>query len=193
MSDQLLTGPKVTVGFTRKIQVRDYESAEATIFVEVPTVPGDFVAADGTLDKDALVAASKSAFFAAKSVVFEQLGLQMSVTEEGVVMEVLERELGSTVEIGAAPRTTEARSQAGAKSGGPTAGGVPAPPSSKDDLWAELSEQPKRWFDNRVGKKNPKSPDFKRKGNPAPGEKYAPGLYLDKAPEGLRIPEPSEF
>lgn len=194
MSDHtVLTGPKVTIGFNRKIQVRDYESAEATIFIELPTVPGDFIDANGNLDKDALVAASKSGFFAAKSLVFEQLGLQMSVTEEGVVMEVLERELGATVEVGASPRTAEARAQGAAKSGGATGGGVPAPPSSKDELWEELSSQPKRWFDNRVGKKNPKSPDFKRKGNPAPGEKYAPGLYLDKAPEGLRIPEPSEF
>lgn len=190
MSDVILDGPKVTIGFSRKIQVRDYESAEASIFIEVPTSPGDFQNEDGTLDKDALVNASKSAFFAAKSVIFEQLGLQLTVTEEGVVMEVLERELGATVEVGPA---AENKAVAAAKAPSTQSGGTPPPPLDKDALWAELAAHPKRWFDNREGKKNPKSPDFKRKGAAAPGEKYAPGLYVGKEPEGFVFPDPSAF
>ncbi|KAL6496259.1 hypothetical protein OROGR_029517 [Orobanche gracilis] len=46
----------------------------------------------------------------------------------------------------------------------------------KGDTWKDLVENPYKWWDNRLGKKNPKSPDFKHKET---GE----GLWLCDSPD----------
>ncbi|KAL6503123.1 hypothetical protein OROHE_023752 [Orobanche hederae] len=45
-----------------------------------------------------------------------------------------------------------------------------------EDTWKDLVENPYKWWDNRLGKKNPKSPDFKHKET---GE----GLWLSDSPD----------
>ncbi|KAL6519390.1 hypothetical protein OROGR_018710 [Orobanche gracilis] len=45
-----------------------------------------------------------------------------------------------------------------------------------DDTWKDLVENPYKWWDNRLGKKNPRSPDFKHKET---GE----GLWLSDSPD----------
>ncbi|KAL3612392.1 hypothetical protein D5086_003412 [Populus alba] len=45
----------------------------------------------------------------------------------------------------------------------------------EEECWKDLVENPHKWWDNRVDKKNPKSPDFKHKET---GE----GLWLDTSP-----------
>ncbi|CAA0842904.1 Protein OSB3- chloroplastic/mitochondrial [Striga hermonthica] len=53
-----------------------------------------------------------------------------------------------------------------------------------EDSWKDLVENPYKWWDNRLGKKNPRSPDFKHKET---GE----GLWLRDMPEWalLRLPQ----
>jgi len=54
------------------------------------------------------------------------------------------------------------------------------------DYWDHLMNNPDRWFDNRLSKKNPKAPDFRSKdykeGN------FAVGLWLNQAPDGFVNP-----
>ncbi|XP_044509029.1 protein OSB2, chloroplastic-like isoform X2 [Mangifera indica] len=54
-----------------------------------------------------------------------------------------------------------------------------------DKLWKDLTENPKKWWDNRLEKKNKKSPDFKHKDS---GE----GLWLGDAPDWVlkMLPDP---
>lgn len=179
--DTVLTAPKVTVGFERKVQVRDYESAVASIYIEAPTKPGD--------GPEEIVAAAHDAFFAAKSVVFEQLGIVFETTVDGKAVEMLEKQLGA-VEV---TRAEEAQAVAAASTPTASSNGNGPAPTSKDGLWAELSEFPKRYFDNRASKaeRGGNGPDFKRK-------QTNEGLWLtyrgkSNVPAGVRIPEPSEF
>ncbi|GER41353.1 organellar single-stranded DNA binding protein 3 [Striga asiatica] len=53
-----------------------------------------------------------------------------------------------------------------------------------EDSWKNLVENPNKWWDNRLGKKNPRSPDFKHKET---GE----GLWLSNMPEWAlsRLPQ----
>lgn len=62
--------------------------------------------------------------------------------------------------------------------------GVQSDPA--DQLWQmffndiQTNQLSANWFDNRVGKQNPKSPDFKHKTfKRNPSDKYTAGLYLD--------------
>lgn len=184
-----IEGPRVTVGFERSVRVREYENATASIYVQVPTAPGDFVAADGSVDKQAIIDAAKPVFFAAKSLIFEQLGLPSEVTPELVVQEILERALGA-VEVTSrqGEAIAEATNLANA-SAIPPANKGPAvnAPSNDAERWAELSVNPSKYFDNREDKRNPKAPDFKRKGT---GE----GLWLtnktgaSNVPAGVNLP-----
>ena len=168
-TEAVLEGPSVTVGFERSIKVKDYETAKALIFVQVPTEPGD--------DLEAIVAAAKPTFYAAKSVVLEQLGIDFEVTPELVIHEV-ERNLGA-VQVSPAH---EARATARASSAPVSSNAAPA---TRDEQWAELASNPSKWFDNRQSKRG-RQPDFKRKGT---GE----GLWLDKKPAGVVVPDEGAF
>ncbi|GER43478.1 organellar single-stranded DNA binding protein 3 [Striga asiatica] len=57
-----------------------------------------------------------------------------------------------------------------------------------EDSWKSLVENPNKWWDNRLGKKNPRSPDFKHKET---GE----GLWLRDVPEWAlsRLPQSKDW
>ena len=188
-------GPKVTIAFERSVQVRDYESAKASIYLTVPTSPEDLIG-DQAEVLTRLADKIKPTFAVAKATVFEQLGIPAQVDPTDlVVKELLERALGA-VEVTPAQEQVaiEAAGQSAVSANPPVqtsrGGGTPAP-TTKQGLWEEVANEPKKWFDNRTSKKSAAGPDFKRKYT---GET----LWLDykgqsNVPEGLTIPDASAF
>lgn len=162
--------PRITVGYERSISVRPYETAKASIFVQADVV-GTW-SEDGLFvpDKGAVSEAAKAAFFEAKVAVLSQLNLKFEVTQEQIVLEMLDKHLGP-IDIVAEP-THVTRTP-------PMAAPASAAKSSKADKEADLLANPAKWWDNRVGKTNPKAPDFKHKDS---GE----GIWLDKASPALK-------
>lgn len=153
----------VTISYGRKVP-RDggYGSGEeCSIFQQVDVGPDD--------SPEQVEAAVKAAFAFGKAVVLQQLGCAYGVDQETGVVNGLDSAAASA----AAPvrqtvrntERTDTRSGPVAKSYGD---GVKR---SKEELITELQSNPGQFFDNRVGKKNPKGPDFKRKSS---GE----GLWL---------------
>jgi hypothetical protein len=179
----LVKGPKCTIGFERSVQVRDYESAKASVYFEVTTEPGDTV--------ESITERLKPAFAGIKATIYNQLGLTYEVDPTDlVVKELFEKHLGA-VEVTEASHVAAAKPPQQIQRGGQ---GTPAP-TTKDGLWEELSQNPKRYFDNRadkaIGKVKPNSPDFKRKYS---GE----ALWMDfkgtwQVPEGVVVPEPEAW
>lgn len=144
-----------TVSFTRKISDGNYGVAEAFMSVQFDILPDD--------GGEQIIANARHAFLQAKAVVFEQLGVEHTLDESGVVVEVVKRAFPGTVEAADAPK---------AAAGG---GGGAEPPYSADTKdpderkanreWAEarLESHPNEFWDNRQDKRNPKAPDFKHK------------------------------
>jgi hypothetical protein len=167
--------PQGTVSFSRKVSVRQYESAEASIFVQfdIPT--------DGTPDEQRtqLIANARAAFFAAKALVFEELGLEFSVSDSGVIHEVVQKNFGRVTEVVNEPNPFPSAPQQVAITESPApAGEVGAnPPYAADTQdkqerienkkWAvaRIATNPDEWWDNRNSKRNPKAPDYKHKQN----------------------------
>lgn len=182
MSDEItIEAPRVTVGFERKVNLGNYESATGSIFIQVPTAPGE--------SSEQIAASAKLAFADAKATVYEQLGITMDVIE-GVVVEQLGRTLGA--EVSSVGAEQQAAAAAGTRVNTTSTGGSGTVPTTTDAKWDDIVANPKGWFDNRTTKTG-KQPDFKRKGSPAPGEKYPPSLWADKVPEGIVVPEPAAF
>ncbi len=175
----VVESPKVTVSFERKVQVREYESATASIHVQAPTSP---LSGDAVEDKTMITEAVKYAFFQAKTAVFEQLGITFEVTQENVVLERLEKVLSVTEVTSNAPAAAPSKST-------PSQAGKT---KDKADAWANLAASPKTWWDNREGKRNARAPDFKPKDDNPQIEKGV-GLWLDASPEGLVVPGPGSF
>lgn len=136
--------PTGTFGFERKVQVRDYESAVASIYV---TFPVDFADEAGTMQ------AAKDAAFQAKSVVFEQLGVAFEYDKEsGIVRELLEKQFGPVTEVkqSSQPEAVPAEPAQQAKPGGQANG--PACPKCQGSM-----------YDNRESKRSPRQPDYRCK------------------------------
>lgn len=159
-----------TVGFNRKVSVRQYESAEASIFVQfdIPTDPSLSDEARGAQ----LLANAKAAFFQAKALVYEELGLEFEVGDDGVVRELVNKTFSGPVEV---VNTTAVEAPSA-----PAADDVSATPpfssETKDKseraankAWAQkrYASHPQEFFDNRpkkaAGEYSPKSPDVKHK------------------------------
>jgi len=150
-----LAAPRITVSYSRKIAeahgLPQYENAEAYAAVQAD------VALDGS-DRHAAIA---DAFAIAKSAVLTQLGVESTVSDDNVVIEKLIANTGGTV-VASKPKAPAARR-------GST--GTTGPKKDQAALWAELSSDPSKYFDNRNDKRSDAAPDFKRKGT---GE----GLWL---------------
>jgi hypothetical protein len=148
ISEVTLRSPKVIISYSRKLQSAPFEMMEASAIVEVDL--------DLEADEKERSAATLEAYAFAKVSVCEQLGLNYEIDAKTlIVRETLERHTGATEKVATTPT--------GKKAGGPP---------DEAALWSEVMAQPDRWFDNRTDKRNPKAPDFKRKGT---GE----GLWLD--------------
>lgn len=81
-----IQAPKVTVGFERSVQIRPYEMAKASVFIQAE-VPIGYTPQE-------LEQGLRDSFFQAKAQVFEQLGIEFEISEHGVVMEVLTKSFG---------------------------------------------------------------------------------------------------
>jgi hypothetical protein len=168
-----IEAPKVTVHFERKVQVREYEFALASLHVQAPTKP---LTGDSVIDGEMITEAVNYAFFQAKIACFTQLGLEFDITPENVVIERIEKYIPVaevvTIQAAASPSQTS------------------PPQSSKTEdktaAWADLAASGKGWWDNRENKRNPKAPDFKPKQS---NRKISEGvgLWLDKAPADFDV------
>lgn len=175
---------KITVSFGRKLDLSNYNNAEASIYLQGDVPEG--------ASAEQIAEAANALFFPIKAVVFEQLGIPFDTTIDGRAMEVFEEQLGAVaVTARQEAQAVAEASNATFKVRGPATGAG----SSKDlpTLARELVADPSKWFDNRKDKKNPAGPDFKRKGT-------GQGLWLTTKEgdrpdywEGLEVPSPDAF
>jgi hypothetical protein len=171
--------PIGTVVFERTVRVREFESAKAGVFIqfELP----DPAQANGSYGEQVL-AKIGDAFFQAKTVVFDELGLDFNVdaggvvreAAGGVVREAINATLGQVTEV-QAPRQQPKQITAPAPQPAPVAVDQSQPPydprttdrqeKSANARWAKarLETHPDEFWDNRNDKRNPKAPDFKHK------------------------------
>lgn len=138
---------------------------EFGIFAQVEVDPSD--------DLDDIENKIKSYAAFVKATVFQQLGLTYASDEATGVITCLEVEAEKASK--AAPKS---QSGGGARKAAGKPAGSGGPKRDAAEMWAEYEQDPDRWWDNRVNKRNPKGPDFKHKDT---GE----GLWLDSAPDGL--------
>lgn len=169
------TQPLGTVIFNRKVQVRPYESAEAGIYLqfELPDMNGD---REGYGKK--VLEQIQDAFMQAKAAVFDELGIEFSVDEGGVVREVIREAFGQVTEVVSSP---QAKQVAAAKPelkavSAPSADEPPYDPSTTDKgeirenrAWAKarIETHPDEFWDNREkkasGQYKENAADFKHK------------------------------
>jgi hypothetical protein len=169
----IITPLTATVGFNRKISVRPYESAEASIFMQTEV---------DLNDNEATMANIRQAMLLCKSLVFSELGLEFEVTEGSVVREILTAQFGNVTEV-----TSNAPSTA--PKAAPVAASTPAASSSSDappfasmtkdtnekalnKKWAiaRYATNPDEFYDNTASNAEKKAggaervgPDFKHK------------------------------
>lgn len=171
VDDQVIDVPiKVTVGFERSIKVRDYETAKCSVFIQ-----GD-VPLDATQDQ--IEAAARDAAFQAKSIVFDELGIEFSVDDNSVVREAIERQLGPTQQVATVPRSRGgggrgARRSAEAPTSADTVPAEPATPAPtsndkpivRDEACPKCGHADRKFWDNRQdkaeGKVKANYPDWK--------------------------------
>jgi hypothetical protein len=161
--------------FSRKVSVREYESAEAFINVQFP-IPADLSTAEARAE---FQANAKQAAFQAKGLVFEELGLAFEVGEDGCIRELLVNTFGNVTEVVANETTNTAAAVPGA-SAPATASSPPHPVNDQgrtgdkamdkaNSQWAKnrFIEAPQEFYDNRPkkasGEYKETSPDVKHK------------------------------
>jgi hypothetical protein len=168
----IITPLTATVGFNRKVSVRPYESAEASIFMQTEI---------DLNDSETTMANLKQAMMQCKALVFEELGLEFEVTEGGIVRELLEAKFGNVTEVtSSAPKAVAA--PAAAPAAAPSAPSSDTPPyasMTKDTnekalnkKWAiaRYATNPEEFYDNTASNAEKKAggaertgPDFKHK------------------------------
>lgn len=175
--DSKFAQPRITVSYERKVNLGNYESETCFLSMQVDPNTDE----DGNADAESAI---RDAFLLLKASAFEQLGVKFTVDEDLVLQELQ----GNLTRAGITTSSTPTA---------PVSYGPPAPPAqsynngaapkNKAAMWAELESNPSMWFNNREGKQNPKSPDFKRKNT---GE----GLWMSyngqsAVPSGITIPD----
>jgi hypothetical protein len=170
-TDQPIVTPlTATVGFNRKVSVRPYESAEASIFMQTEI---------DLNDSDATMANLKQAMMQCKALVFEELGLEFQVTEGGIVRELLEAKFGNVTEVTTAPKAVAAPAPAAAPAAAPSSDTPPYASMTKDSnekalnkKWAiaRYATNPDEFYDNTASNAEKKAngaervgPDYKHK------------------------------
>jgi hypothetical protein len=169
------TGDTITdneVSYTRQVNLgsRD-DNAWFRMSLRFPTQPG--------WEMDQIAVQGVAYFNTVVSVVCEQAGLPVFVTESGVVREAIHTLLPGAEEVQEdrpAPRRRQERSQPSrrASSGGGGRGRNYPPPSEIDkpdhidaEDWDDLCSNPDDWYDNRADKAkgigHPQGPDFRHK------------------------------
>lgn len=169
----IITPLTATVGFNRKVSVRQYESAEASIFMQTEI---------DLNDSEATMANLKQAMMQCKALVFEELGLEFQVTEGGIVRELLEAKFGNVTEVttaapAAAPKPAPVAASAPAAA--PSSDTPPYASMTKDNnekalnkKWAiaRYATNPEEFYDNTASNAEKKAggaervgPDYKHK------------------------------
>ena len=166
------TVPTATVFFGRKNGLPNFSNEEFSLFVQVPLTEGT--------SPEAIEKQVDDASALVKTLVYKQLGVAVEVQANGVI----KGEVPVAVE-----KPAKARRSA-------PSGGAPArkqlSDDDKNDLWASLAgaeADGSHWkaqdgeliYDNRVGKTNPRGPDFKFKDS-------GHGLWLSDKPEWFNGP-----
>lgn len=139
--------------FERTVQLAPYSTAKASLMIQFPV---DLENGQATVD------AAKEAAFQAKTVVYDELGIEVEYDKDkGVLREVLGTVFGSGVEVVQQQNPPAARAQSPAPAARPQptrpapqaapSGDVPPCPKCNGPMW-----------DNRATKKG-KQPDFKCK------------------------------
>jgi hypothetical protein len=152
----ILTEPVMaTISFSRTVTFANTFGAkeECGVFLQVPI--------SDTSSPEAIEAEIAPQFALAKGFVYTQLGLDATVQENGVV--------SSPAQVGDAPKAKG--KGGGGRPSGAAASNAPLTDEEKADLWARLAgaqvnganfkDGSETVWDNRVGKRNPKGPDFK--------------------------------
>lgn len=178
MSEEEIQTVSGSVRFTRKIQVRQYETAEASITIEFGIEDDPNMAVEDKLAS--IRAAARSAFFQAKGLVFEELGLEFTVDDNGVVMEAVRNTFGNVTEVKQelpSAATSEAITNNLTQAVGSVADSNPPFPATTTDKaqkaanseWAKAryATHPNEFFDNRPkkasGEYKSNAPDVKHK------------------------------
>jgi hypothetical protein len=113
--------------------------------------------------------AAADTFSVARSVLYEQLGVDFTVDEGGVVREVIRHQFPGTSEerAGAASQRSDQGSGGGSRYTPPREMNRPDHVNRRD--WDDLVDNPDDWFDNREDKQSGKykdtAPDFKHRGS----------------------------
>lgn len=181
-TDQPVISPlTATVGFNRKVSVRPYESAEASIFMQTEV---------DLNDSEQTMAAIKQAMMQCKALVYEELGLQFEVTEGGVVRELLEAKFGNVTEVtSTAPAVAPAPAAVSApvESASDTTDTPPYAPMTKDanekalnKKWAiaRYASHPDEFYDNRAANAEKKANGAERTGPDYKHKKSTVGFWL---------------
>ena len=168
----IVTPLSATVGFNRKVSVRPYESAEASIFMQTEI---------DLNDSETTMANLKQSMMQCKALVFEELGLEFEVTEGGIVRELLNAKFGNVTEVTTtAPKAVAAPASAPAAApASPTSDTAPYASMTKDTnekalnkKWAiaRYATNPDEFYDNQASNAEKKAggaertgPDFKHK------------------------------
>lgn len=137
-TDQPVIAPlTATVGFNRKVSVRPYESAEASIFMQTEV---------DLNDSDATMANIRQAMMQCKALVFEELGLEFQVTEGGIVRELLEAKFGNVTEVtSAAPAAPAVQKEQPFPDATPTSSTSDTPPYAPMTKDANEKALNKKW------------------------------------------------
>ena len=183
-TDQPIVTPlTATVGFNRKVSVRPYESAEASIFMQTEI---------DLNDSDTTMANLKQAMMQCKALVFEELGLEFEVTEGGIVRELLEAKFGNVTEVTStapkavapAPAAEQPSNDAPAASASDT---PPYAPMTKDanekalnKKWAiaRYASHPDEFYDNTASNAEKKANGAERTGPDYKHKKSGVGFWL---------------
>ena len=165
----IITPLTANVGFSRKVSVRPYEVAEASIFMQTEI---------DLNDSDTTMANLKQAMMQCKALVFEELFLEFEVTETGLVRELLEAKFGNVTEVtSTAPKAAPVAASAPAAA--PSSDTPPYASMTKDTnekalnkKWAiaRYATNPEEFYDNTASNAEKKAggaertgPDYKHK------------------------------
>lgn len=170
-TDQPIVTPlTATVGFNRKVSVRPYESAEASIFMQTEV---------DLNDSEVTMANIRQAMLLCKSMVFSELGLEFEVTEGSVVREILTAQFGNVTEVTTAAPAPKADPVAASAPAASTSDAPPYASMTKDNnekalnkKWAiaRYATHPEEFYDNTASNAEKKAngaertgPDYKHK------------------------------
>ena len=172
----------IRTSFRRVIQRQQYEPAEMMVAIE-ETYPGTLSAEEIQKQVEQLAAHCKSR-------VFTELGLDFSQDEEtGVIMESFP---DTNVVQMRQPEGLRAGEEA-FETPPPAAGNTLArsveslAPNDWQFPWNLVASEPKEWWDNSVGKANPKAPDFRHSTMNQEGSQYKVAVWLSDMPAGFPI------